>query len=138
MENERSLYQLPPLADTVAILGGGLNLSWMQGHWLADKRIAYWGDIDTWGLTMLALARSHQPTLTPLLMDRATFDVCSEKCAVAEPVTAGSLPPSRLSEEEGALYRHLLQLEKGRLEQEFIAETVVKMAVCRWHATELV
>ncbi|MES9906437.1 MAG: DUF3322 domain-containing protein, partial [Sedimenticola sp.] len=75
VENERSLYQLPPLADTVAILGGGLNLSWMQGHWLADKRIAYWGDIDTWGLTMLALARSHQPTLTPLLMDRATFDV---------------------------------------------------------------
>ena len=34
----------------------------------ANKQIAYWGDMDTWELTMLAKARSMQPGLAALLM----------------------------------------------------------------------
>jgi hypothetical protein len=30
IENERSLYQLPSLPDTVAVLGSGLDLAWMR------------------------------------------------------------------------------------------------------------
>jgi hypothetical protein len=47
VENEQCLHQLPPVADTVAVLGAGLNLEWMQSEGLGTKRIGYWGDLDT-------------------------------------------------------------------------------------------
>ncbi len=134
VENERSLYQLPSLPNTTAILGAGLNLSWMQAAWISNKCIAYWGDIDTWGLSMLATARSYQAALTPLLMDEETFEYCNEEKAVAEPVTAGESTPSKLTEQEGALYQHLCQLDRGRLEQEFLPDDLVKNEITRWHS----
>ncbi|RDH88610.1 MAG: hypothetical protein DIZ78_01375 [endosymbiont of Escarpia spicata] len=134
VENERSLYQLPSLPNTIAILGAGLNLSWMQAAWISNKSIAYWGDIDTWGLSMLATARSYQVALTPLLMDEETFEYCNEEKAVAEPVTAGESTPSKLTEQEGALYQQLCQLDRGRLEQEFLPDDLVKNEITRWHS----
>ncbi len=134
VENERSLYQLPSLRGTIAILGAGLNLSWMQADWINNKNIAYWGDIDTWGLSMLATARSYQPTLTPLLMDEETFQSYRKEKAVAEPVTAGESIPSKLTDQEKALYLRLCRSEKGRLEQEFIPDDRVKNEIARWHA----
>ncbi|MES9881517.1 MAG: Wadjet anti-phage system protein JetD domain-containing protein [Sedimenticola sp.] len=135
VENERSLYQLPPLPDTLAILGAGLNLSWLQGEWISNKEIAYWGDIDTWGLTMLATARSYQPTLTPLLMDQQTFEHCQNDNAVIEQVTAGQAAPSQLNSGEADLYYHLLKQQKGRLEQEFIPEALVNWRVEKWYVS---
>ena len=136
IENERSLYQLPILPGTIAILGAGLNLSWLQAGWITDKHIAYWGDIDTWGLTMLATARAHQPNLTPLLMDQKTFDSRCDEYAVTEPVVANSFAPSMLTQQEVSLYLHLIGLDKGRLEQEFIPGDLVKREVIRWRSFE--
>lgn len=132
VENERSLYQLPPLPGTIAILGAGLNLNWMDAAWIREKSLAYWGDIDTWGLTMLATARSHQSALTPLLMDEEIFESCCKESAVVEPVTASQSAPSMLTEHETALYYHLVGLEKGRLEQEFVPDALVKREIARW------
>ncbi|MBL3590715.1 MAG: hypothetical protein JMN24_13080 [gamma proteobacterium endosymbiont of Lamellibrachia anaximandri] len=134
VENERSLYQLPSLPNTIAILGAGLNLSWMQAAWIRNKNIAYWGDIDTWGLSMLATARSYQPTLTPVLMDEQTFEYCNKEKAVAEPVTAGESIPSKLIEQEKALYLRLCRSEKGRLEQEFLPDDLVQNEIACWHS----
>src|SRR5690606_16053872 len=88
VENERSLRQLPqPLPGTIAILGSGLNLAWLAAPWLQACDVAYWGDLDTWGLAMLATARRHLPQLHALLMDRSSFDAHVQR-AVAEPVHA--------------------------------------------------
>jgi len=131
VENERCLHLLPqPLAGTIAILGAGLNLGWLAAPWLQERRVAYWGDIDTWGLQMLAQARQHLPQLTALLMDRATFDAHQSQ-AVAEPVRAE--PNMGLQAEEQALNAHLRGLRVGRLEQEFIAPAAVAQAVREWH-----
>ncbi|MBN9366254.1 hypothetical protein YS110_15140 [Acidovorax sp. YS12] len=95
MENERCLHQLPqPLADTIAVLGSGLDLNWLA-------------------------ARCHLPGLHALLMDRATFDA-HQHLAVAEPVQAPAPPPGLLLPEEAALDQHLRALERERLEQEFL------------------
>ena len=60
VENERCLHQLPqPAAHTIAVLGAGLNLGWLAAPWLQERSVAYWGDLDTWGLHMLGTARSH-------------------------------------------------------------------------------
>ena len=41
VENEQCLHQLPPVADTVAVLGAGLHLEWMRSEGLGAKRIGY-------------------------------------------------------------------------------------------------
>ncbi len=132
VENERVWHTLPPLTDTIAVLGAGLDLAWMSAEWLRERRLAYWGDLDTWGLTMLAQARLSQPHLTPLLMDSATFEQ-AQTHAVVEPEPAPTTPPDGLTEVEQALYRQLLGLERGRLEQEFIPDAKVVKTLNSWH-----
>lgn len=133
VENERCLHQLPRgLPGTVAILGAGRNLGWLAAPWLRQRQVAYWGDLDTWGLNMLAVARGHVPGLTALLMDGQTFD-SHAGMAVREPV------PADLALLAGypdllALAQMLGQREKGRIEQEFLPASVVGEAVARWHA----
>jgi len=125
VENEKCLHQLPPLPDTIAILGAGLNLSWLKADWLRQKHVLYWGDIDTWGLSMLAMARRYLPQIKPVLMTKAVFDKCAEQSAVIETTTAGNEPPAGLSRHESLLYNYLLSQKNGRLEQEFIPESLV-------------
>ncbi|WP_426305762.1 Wadjet anti-phage system protein JetD domain-containing protein [Acidovorax facilis] len=132
VENERSLHQLPqPVADTIAVLGAGLNLGWLAAAWLQERHVAYWGDLDTWGLRMLATARSHLPHLQALLMDLATFTV-HQSLAVAEPVHALNTATGTWTPEESALDAHLRAQDKGRLEQEFVPTDAVHRAVCAW------
>ena len=56
IENEQCLHQLPELSDTIAVLGCGLDVQWLSSVVLDKKRVAYWGDMDSWGLLMLARA----------------------------------------------------------------------------------
>jgi hypothetical protein len=132
VENERSLHQLPtPLPNTIAILGAGLNLGWLCAPWLQQCKVAYWGDMDTWGMAMLAIARSHLPQLHALLMDHATFEA-HRSMAVAEPAHA-ALPLSELLRpDEIAFDLTLRTLTAGRLEQEFLPAPVVARAVGVW------
>ena len=132
VENERCLHQLPAMPGTIAVLGSGLNLSWLQADWLSKKVVAYWGDIDTWGLTMLARARSYLPQLTPLLMNREVFLKIAPESAVEEPQTAQPSAPGGLSQREKKLYDLLLQSERGRLEQEFLPPDIVHDAMLDW------
>lgn len=135
VENERCLHLLPQaLAGCVAILGAGLDLAWLaSAPWLQQRRVAYWGDIDTWGLHMLASARGHVPQLQALLMDRATFDA-HPGCTVAEPQPAPEPEPGTgtLLPEEMTLDAHLRSLVHGRLEQEFLRSALVMQTVRTW------
>ncbi len=132
VENERCLHQLPKhVPDTIAILGAGLNLGWLCAPWMQSREVAYWGDIDTWGLAMLATARSHLPHLHALLMNSACF-ATYQHLAVVEPAHAGVLPSSTLLPEEAALDRYLRTLDAGRLEQEFLPVAAVGWAIEKW------
>lgn len=132
VENERCLHLLPKLPDTIAILGAGLDLAWLRADWLRQRCLAYWGDMDTWGLAMLARARCLQPQLQVFLMDRELFDRHVAALAVAEPITAGKEPPEGLTSDEQVFYRHLCALPKGRIEQEFLPSQTVALALSQW------
>ena len=132
VENERSLHQLPALAGALAILGAGLDLDWMASPALRGKAIAYWGDLDTWGLRMLGLARAARPELAALLMDAETFAQHASAHAVPEPQGAEPPPPDTLSPEERALFAVLAKAERGRIEQEFLPVASVHAAVSAW------
>lgn len=134
VENERCFYQLPSLPDTVAVLGAGLNLEWLSAAWLKNRRIAYWGDLDTWGLLMLSRARERQPHLESILMSRELFDALAPASAVVERSPAGEQLPNGLTDPERELYAYLRKLEKGRLEQEMIPREQVLAEIIKWRA----
>lgn len=132
VENERCLHQLQgPVPDTIAILGAGLNLGWLAAPWLQSRHVAYWGDVDTWGLHMLSSARHHLPHLHALLMDEVIF-ATYQHLAVPEPVHAEVVPLCPLLPDEAALDRHLRTLAAGRLEQEFLPASIVTLAIENW------
>jgi len=133
VENEQALHLLPSIEGAIAILGAGRNLTWLTNSWLSSRHVAYWGDIDTWGLAMLSDAKSRLNKLTPLLMTREVYEL-ARSAAVCEPRTHGESMPPNLNLEEQSLYEFLLGHNLGRLEQEFLPAAVVKEAVLGWHA----
>ncbi|QTD47082.1 DUF3322 domain-containing protein [Ottowia testudinis] len=136
VENHQCLHHLPPAGElpcTVAILGAGLNLAWLRADWLQGRAVAYWGDIDTWGLTMLAQARQHLPQLTALCMDAATRQHFIDQ-AGAEPVPATVMPQGLLAHEQALFDQLLAQPDKARIEQERLPVAWARDAIRRWRA----
>ncbi len=120
IENEQCEHLLPSLDDTIAILGAGRDLNWLAASTLDNKSLYYWGDMDTWGLTLLAEARQHRPFIQALMMNQQVFDTHAADNAVPEPSTATTLPENGLTAAEQAFYQYLMNQPKGRLEQEFL------------------
>ena len=132
VENEQCLHHLPALTDTIAILGCGLDVQWLSSSVLDEKRIAYWGDMDSWGLLMLARARRCRPTLDALLMNHELFEQYASHNAVPEPVKAQKTIPDGLLNEEADFYRYLTRLPRGRLEQEFLPVRLAEEVLLGW------
>ncbi|MEE4464690.1 Wadjet anti-phage system protein JetD domain-containing protein [Azotobacter chroococcum] len=132
VENEQCIHQLPDLPDTIAILGAGLDLQWLASPHLAGKSLGYWGDMDTWGLLMLARARQRQPAIQALLMEKSLFARYASTSAVVEPVKAQDSAPDGLQPDEADFYRYLLAREHGRLEQEYLPRDQVEKAMAAW------
>lgn len=131
VENEQCEHLLPSMPDTVAILGAGLDVHWLAGGALQHKMVAYWGDMDTWGLVMLARARQSLPSITPLMMSEAHFKAFCHDCAVPEPVPA-ELPAVGLNEREAAFFHFLKAQPQGRLEQEYLPVEAVQSELLGW------
>lgn len=131
VENESCQHHLPDVSETIAVLGTGFDLEWTEGPWLHSKRIGYWGDIDTWGLQFLATARQSLPHIDALMMTPDIYEQNLE-AAVPEPIVAGADVPVGLNDVEQTLYERILHEPRGRLEQEFISEAVVREAIQSW------
>ena len=134
VENEKPVHVLPSLEHTAAVLGCGFDVGWMSAPWLDKCRVAYWGDIDTWGLSFLAHARHHRPKLHAILMDRDAYD-CGIRQAVPEPTPAPAAHRYRecLTGPERDLDEFLRRQSKGRMEQEFMDPRVIVKEVRQWH-----
>lgn len=133
VENVAAGYALPPLPGTIAVFGGGANVRWTQADWLAQRRLGYWGDIDTWGLHYLAAVRRMQTHVEPLLMDLATIQA-HLPCIVDEKEPNPAMP-EHLSSAETELYQDLLARRYGGccLEQERLLADWVRVALHGWN-----
>jgi len=132
VENNQSGFGLPTLKDTIAIFGGGANVSWMDAKWLSDKNIGYWGDIDTWGFKLLSDARQYIPDLRAIMMDKETM-IEFEQRTVSEPSPVDKLPPN-LFANEIKLFEELQQgrYRGSRLEQERISADYIEKQLLKW------
>jgi hypothetical protein len=126
-ENDVNGLAFPELKNAIVIFGRGYGFdSLKNAHWFRDKKIFYWGDIDTHGFAILNQFRMLFPQTVSMLMDRETL-TNHKKHWVSEsaPVNAQL---SNLTEEELSLYKDLVDNKYGnsvRLEQEVISYDLV-------------
>ncbi len=132
IENEQIAFSLPNWDDLLIIAGTGKNLNWLSALWLQGKRVAYWGDIDLDGLSMLSQARSLFPEITPLMMDVSIIN------RYRNYMVPGSqqliYDPPFLTPEEGVLFQQLRTNYYGasRLEQERISQDEIIATIHDW------
>lgn len=121
-ENEINFLAFPKHPDAMVIFGAGYGFDNLAGAaWLRQKRIYYWGDIDTHGFAILHQLRGHFPHAVSFLMDQQTLLAHRPLWGVERQPEMGNL--SRLSADESALFDQLRQNHWGeqvRLEQERI------------------
>ena len=134
IENEQACLALSDIDNTIAVSGGGKNVSWMQAGWLTEKNVAYWGDIDSEGFAILSDVRSKLSSITPLMMDEQTVKIFSERM-VSEPDSV-SKDPVALTEDELILFKQLRSQQYAgvRLEQERLPLDFVIKKISEWVA----
>ncbi len=134
VENKQAGLALPPLADTIAVFAGGLNVAWVKAAWLRDKQVGYWGDIDTWGLAILSEVRKWLPHVCALMMDKDTL--LQHRIQLTHEPTPTLVHPENLTPEETDLFDALTQGQwtGSRLEQEYLHADYIATMLQRWVA----
>ena len=128
IENEQTALSLD-LGNVPIFFGLGYGVTLLASlPWMKEKRILYFGDLDTHGLAILAECRRLFLQTESVLTDLATFERF-RALAVPEPKQA-ALPTDRLTTEERDLGERLLA-EGLRLEQERIPLETVREALLR-------
>jgi hypothetical protein len=114
------LLSLPEIPGGLAIFGSGFAaLAFKQCRWMRDRRVLYWGDIDTHGLRILAALRQYLPNAESILMDHETFERFPGFRSTSPPDAPAA--PNGLTASEQGLYERLAGMARGnRLEQERI------------------
>jgi hypothetical protein len=123
VENRATFNAFPGTPDSIVVFGGGYAATTLSGlDWLHDRRLVYWGDIDTHGFRILSRLRASFPHCESMLMDESTL-----KANLAR--TVGEPSPltehlDHLTSDEARLYQDLREDRYGaavRLEQERIS-----------------
>jgi len=132
VENMQSGLGLPLLKDTIAVFGGGKNVAWMDAEWLKTRNVAYWGDIDTWGLSILSDARSKLSSIKAIMMDSETLSIHEERMAI-EPKPIEGLPEF-ITEAEEQIFSGLKagNYRGSRLEQERLSPDYISTKLEAW------
>lgn len=133
VENVQSGLALPILKNTIAVFGGGKNVSWLRSDWLKSKNVVYWGDIDSWGLVILDDAKQHLPTLQALMMDKSTLE--AHKNRMVREQSSNNQVTTYLTSSEQELLSELLSVANGesnRLEQERLSQDYIADSLNKW------
>jgi len=118
--NILNFLTLPHLAESIAIFGKGFQIGLLKNaHWLSDKQIIYWGDIDAHGFQILSQIRGYFPKTRSCMMDFETFNDFKDLAITGMDTTVTEL--AHLTQDEHQLFTHLLGMTvNNRLEQEKI------------------
>lgn len=134
-ENEINFLAFPRAVRSMVVFGAGYGFGmFAQALWLHDRRLFYWGDIDTHGFAILDQLRGLFPHACSFLMDRDTLMAHRSLWGRESNQEIRNLP--RLDPEEQALYddlRYNRLSDQLRFEQERVGfDRVIKgvAAVC--------
>lgn len=134
-ENEINGLAFPDVPGALVIFGLGYAIDRLtEVPWLHDRRIYYWGDIDTHGFAILHRLRCQLPSVNSFLMDRATLDQHRPLWGQEDKSKRflGELP--NLTHPEQALYQQLRDNQLApclRLEQEHVSQSWLRERLAR-------
>ncbi len=121
-ENEINFLAFPPVRGAMVIFGAGYGFRNLADiEWLHNRKLFYWGDIDTHGFAILNQFRELFPHAVSFIMDRQTLLTHRSLWGTENHPETATL--TRLTSEEKALYDDLRHGRLGnhiRLEQEKI------------------
>lgn len=135
-ENDINGLAFPPFPNAMVIFGQGYRVEVLRYlPWLADKRIYYWGDIDTHGFAILHRFRQSFPQARSLLMDRATLDALRPVWGREDDAKRFHGELGNLTEAEQTLYETLredrlapaLRLEQEHISQRWLLEALKRL-----------
>lgn len=130
-ENEINFLAFPQVSEGMVIFGAGYAIEMLDKvHWLRNRDIHYWGDIDTHGFAILDQLRASFSHVCTFLMDRETLLAHRAHWTDEPQPTRRDLP--RLNDDERSLFDDLRHDRLGRqvrLEQEKIGFDWVKTAL---------
>ena len=130
-ENEINFLAFPRAARSMVVFGAGYGFDMLaRARWLHDRRLFYWGDIDTHGFAILDQLRGLFPHAQSFLMDRDTLMAHKRLWGHEPRQETRGLP--RLDPEEQALYDDLRYNRLGdqlRFEQERVGFDRVRKSV---------
>ena len=130
-ENEINFLAFPYKPNAMLLFGAGYGFANIaDAHWLQQRKLYYWGDIDTHGFAILNQFRTHFPHTESFLMDRQTL--MDHKLLWGEETQPKKGELSRLTTEEYALYEDLKAdrfADRLRLEQERIGFEYLRAAL---------
>ena len=127
IENEQTGLSLTAPNEVPILIGMGYGVAALaRVTWLREKRVLYFGDLDTHGLAILAECRRILPQTESLLMHTEVYEAF-KKLSVSEPRPV-SIVPKELTPAEAKLFTELLT-QGGRLEQERIPLPYVDEAI---------
>lgn len=130
VENAQAALSLSQIPGLIVLGATGRDLSWLPEGGFAGRKVAYWGDMDTWGYHLLDVARRSLGSVPSLMMqlgdakDLAGF-MSTEPAPFAGPT--GDLLTASEVEALGHLRDH-----GGRLEQEKVPNAVVVAQIRKW------
>ena len=128
--NLMNFLTLPQMENTIGIFGSGFSISKLKNAlWLADKKIIYWGDIDTHGLQILSQIRGYFSNTKSIMMDTETLNSFQDDWDKGKPTTVTSL--SNLTADEKELFNFVkadnLRLEQEKISQEYVLKVISKL-----------
>jgi hypothetical protein len=127
-ENDINGLAFPKVKRGIVLFGRGYCFdSIADAQWLKEKKIFYWGDIDTHGFSILNQFRKIFPRTESILMDLQTLT--SHKKNWVTESSPNNAVLENLTQEELSLYNDLRSNRFGnsvRLEQEFIQFDLLK------------
>ncbi len=108
----------------MVIFGLGYGIQILKNiDWLHNRRVYYWGDIDTHGFSILSMVRGILPGCRSFLMDEAALTAHRERWVNESDGKRFTGQLSSLTENESELFENLKSNKFGenvRLEQEMI------------------
>lgn len=129
VENKMNFLTFPDVPEGLAIWGKGFAIEILKDvHWLADKDIYYWSDLDVQGFQMLSQLKLNFPHAKSFLMSSNLLDLFADFIVKGTPSKV--VIHDTLNEDEMSVY-NTLKSKNLRLEQERISQANVIQEIKR-------
>jgi len=127
VENKKTMLSFFNKKDSIVIFGGGYGVEVLKDvDWLRDKKIFYWGDIDSDGFAILSMLRGYFPHTKSIFMDKKTIDKFVEYSVTQKKALVDRVL-NNLTVEEMKIYNSLgdgFRLEQERIHFGYIKEKI--------------